>query len=284
MHFFAQNVCECRLFCKVVNMKAFFEVHLRLVITVWMILIAVLSLLYLMNFMKFDSLMSNVVSSKLDVISSSLETSILKADRLGIPLKSANNVSDLMEKAKQRDKNVTSIDVIDLQGKVIFSTDRASASLFPNSEVSRRALKSSDKNWNLSTDLYLYSGMQLFDGFDSLIGSVIITYDKSSFFGIYSYVQLHLLEMTIFIFLFFALIVLLIIQFGFGDVTNIIRLIQVHSDGREEETPLVVKGSISSVFADQIEQSKKMKSQVVQELEEAQELSKEPSTVKGRLL
>ncbi|MFT2111735.1 hypothetical protein [Marinomonas sp. 2405UD68-3] len=263
-------------------MKALFEVHLRLVITVWMILIAVLSLHYLMNVMKFDSLMSNVVSSKLDVISSSLETSILKADRLGIPLKSATNVSDLMEKAKQRDKNVTSIDVIDLQGKMIFSTDHVSSSLFPNGEVTRRALKSSDKNWNLSTEVYLYSGMQLFDGSESLIGSIIITYDKASFYGVYSYVQLHLLEMAIFIFLFFAVIVLLIIQFGFSDVTNIIKLIQVHSDGREEETPLVVKGSISSVFADQIEQSKKMRSKVVQELEEAQSLSEESSILKGK--
>ncbi|WP_191601257.1 hypothetical protein [Marinomonas algicola] len=262
-------------------MKAFFEVHLRLVITVWTILISVLSLLYLMNFMKFDSLMSDVVSSKLDVISSSLETSILKADRLGIPLKSANNVSDLMDKAKQRDQNVSSIDVIDLKGNVIFSTNRASGLPFPDSEVVRRALKSNDKNWNLSVDLYLYSGMRLFDGFDNLIGSVVITYDKASFYGVYSFVQLHLLEMTVFIFLFFALIVLLIIQFGFGDVTNIIKLIQVHSDGREETTPLVVKGSISSVFADQIEQSKKMKIKVVQELESVQGLADDSSATKG---
>lgn len=44
-------------------MRAFFEVHLRLVITVWVILMSVLGLLYLMNYMKFDSLMSGVVSS-----------------------------------------------------------------------------------------------------------------------------------------------------------------------------------------------------------------------------
>lgn len=231
--------------------------------------------------MKFDSLMSNVVSSKLDVISSSLETSILKADRLGIPLKSANNVSDLMDKAKQRDQNVASIDVIDLQGNIIFSTNNKSDSTFPNDEVIRRALKSNDKNWNLSADVYLYSGMQLFDGFDNLIGSVVISYDKASFYGVYSFVQLHLLEMTVFIFLFFALVVLLIIRFGFGDVTNIIKLIQVHSDGREETLPLVVKGSISSVFADQIEQSKKMKIMVAQELEDVQELAKETPITKG---
>ena len=63
------------------KMRAFFEVHLRLVITVWVILMSVLGLLYLMNYMKFDSLMSGVVSSKLDVISSSLDTSIKRVER-----------------------------------------------------------------------------------------------------------------------------------------------------------------------------------------------------------
>lgn len=62
-------------------MKAFFEVHLRLVITVWVILLSVLGLLYLMNYMKFDNLMSQVVSSKLQVISTSLESSIQRTER-----------------------------------------------------------------------------------------------------------------------------------------------------------------------------------------------------------
>lgn len=260
-------------------MKAFFEVHLRLVMTVWMILIAVLSLLYLMNFMKFDSLMSNVVSSKLDVISSSIETSIVKAERLGIPLKSANNVLYSMQKAKSRDENVTEIEVIDSQGKVVFSTNKNMTG-FINSDIARRALRSTDKNWNLSTEESLYSGIQIFDSFGNLSGSVIITYDKASFYNVYLLVRLHLLEMTIAIFVFFALIVLLVIRFGFGDVTNVIKLIQEHSEGKEGRSLSAAEGSISYAFAEQIRQSQEMRTRVAKELDDLQDLKEANSAKK----
>ncbi|MCE7658005.1 hypothetical protein [Vibrio fluvialis] len=87
-------------------MRAFFEVHLRLVITVWVILLSVLSLLYLMNYMKFDSLMSHVVSSKLEVISSSLANSVERVERLGIPYQSAKNLKQQIEQARVREPNV----------------------------------------------------------------------------------------------------------------------------------------------------------------------------------
>lgn len=222
--------------------------------------------------MKFDNLMSNVVSSKLDVISSSIETSIMKAERLGIPLKSANNVLDTMQKAKSRDDNVTEIEVIDSQGKVVFSTNKNTKG-FVDLDVARRALKSTEKNWNLSTDEYLFSGVQIFDSFGNLSGSIVITYDKSSFYGVYLQVRLHLLEMTIAVFLFFAAIVLLIIRFGFGDITNVIKLIQVHSEGKEEKSLPVEQGTISYVFAEQIKQSQEMKMKVAKELDDLQELN-----------
>lgn len=258
-------------------MKAFFEVHLRLVMTVWMILVAVLSLLYLMNFMKFDSLMSNVVSSKLDVISSSIETSITKAERLGIPLKSATNVLDSMQKAKSRDENVTEIEVVDKQGRIVFSTNEKVEG-FIDADISRRALKSTDKNWNLSTEDRLYSGIQIFDSFGNLSGSVVISYDKSSFYSVYLLVRLHLLEMTIAIFLFFALIVFLVIRFGFADITNVIKLIKDHSEGKEGQNLPVSKGTISYEFAEQIKQSQEMRIRVEKELDDLQDLDKGNAT------
>ncbi|WP_245546201.1 hypothetical protein [Marinomonas posidonica] len=247
--------------------------------TVWMILVAVLSLLYLMNFMKFDSLMSNVVSSKLDVISSSIETSIMKAERLGIPLKSATNVLDSMQKAKSRDENVTEIEVIDNQGKIVFSTDKK-ATGFINSDISRRALKSTDKNWNLSTEENLYSGIQIFDSFGNLSGSVVIVYDKASFYSVYLLVRLHLLEMTIAIFLFFAAVVFLVIRFGFADITNVIKLIQQHSEGKDSRSLSVTKGTISYEFAKQIKQSQEMQTRVAKELDDLQDLDKGSSAKK----
>lgn len=256
-------------------MKAFFEVHLRLVITVWVILLSVLSLLYLMNYMKFDSLMSSVVSSKLEVISASLENSVQRAERLGIPLQSANNVKEQIERARLRDPNVLSISIIDQQGNTVYQSSVGEASRPISDDVLRRALKSNEAKWTYSSDEDLYSGLQLRDGFDELSGSVVIEYDKSALYGLYAVVRLHLLEATVLIFLAFAVLVFVVIRLGFGDVTNVIKLIQRYLSGEKHVLEQAGQGVMSQNFAEQIKQSEKMKSYVADELERLSQLSKD---------
>ncbi len=266
-------------------MRAFFEVHLRLVITVWVILLAVLGLLYLMNYMKFDSLMSGVVSSKLDVISSSLDTSIQRVDRLGIPYQSADNLIEQFDLARERESDVTSISLIDNAGRVLVQTTElsASASNIPE-DVVRRALTSNEPRWLYSDDTRLFSGLQIFGDFENLTGSLVIEYDKTALFGVYALVRLHLLEATVVIFLVTALTVFFVVRIGFSDVANVFKLIHNYSSGEKpidgKSTP---DGSMSKSFADQIKQSEEMKAQVSAELERLQSLSKQypPKTKDG---
>lgn len=260
-------------------MKIFIEIHLRFVATVWLILMAVLSLLYLINYMKFDSLMSSVVSSKLEVISSSLESSILKAERLGIHLKSANNLPDLMERAKSRDVNVKLIHIIGNDGVVIYSTDSQLVGQKVEANLSKRALRSTEANWMLATDKDLYSGLQLKDSFDELIGSVVIQYDKSSFSGTYAQVRLHLLEMTVGIFLIFSLVVFLVIRLCFGDISGVIHLIEQYTGGEKvTKTFDAPEGSLAFKLAEQMKQGEQMKAQVSSELDAIQTLKEKQKT------
>lgn len=259
-------------------MRAFFEVHLRLVITVWVILLSVLSLLYLMNYMKFDNLMSTVVSSKLEVISTSLENSVMRAERLGISLQSANNVKEQINKARLRDENVLAISLIDQQGKLLYQSNGQDQVRDIPLDVERRALKSNEAKWTYSNESELYSGLQLTDGFGDLSGSIVIEYDKSALFGLYAQVRLHLLEATVLIFLGAAIIVFLVIRLGFGDVTNVIKLIQGYSSGESKVLDQKGQGAMSESFAEQIKQSEKMKHLVTQELERVRGLSNEEQT------
>ncbi|TDO98021.1 hypothetical protein [Marinomonas balearica] len=257
-------------------MRTFFEVHLRLVITVWLILLSVLSLLYLMNYMKFDSLMSSVVSSKLEVISASLETSIKRAERLGISFQSADNVKEQIDRARHRESNVLSISLIDQQGGLVYQSRADEGEYVPVSQdVIRRALKSNEAKWTFSNDSELYSGLQITNSFGSLAGSVVIEYDKSALYGMYALVRLHLLEATILIFLVFSLVVFLIIRFGFADVANVIKLIHGYSSGEKKALDGAAHGSMSHNIAEQIKQSEKMKSYVSDELERINSLAKE---------
>ena len=255
-------------------MRAFFEVHLRLVITVWIILMSVLGLLYLMNYMKFDSVMSNVVSSKLDVISSSLKTSMERVDRMGIPFESADNLKDQFNHARTREPDVTAISLVDHNGELLIHSSNIHQGTHVPPEVLRRALTSNEVRWSYNNDAQLYSGLQTFDSFGNLSGSIVIEYDKSALFGVYALVKLHLLEATVVIFLTTALIVFLVVRLGFGDVAGVIDLIQKYSKGDKQLLDKAPPGTMSQTFADQIKQSEKMKAEVSAELERLKELSK----------
>ncbi|KDN27505.1 hypothetical protein VFDL14_21755 [Vibrio fortis] len=254
-------------------MRAFFEVHLRLVVTVWIILMSVLGLLYLMNYMKFDSVMSNVVSSKLDVISSSLKTSMERVDRMGIPFESADNLKDQFNHARTRESDVTAISLVNQNGELLIHSSSTQGTNVPP-EVLRRALTSNEVHWSYNNDAQLYSGLQTFDSFGNLSGSIVIEYDKSALFGVYALVKLHLLEATVVIFLITALIVFLVVRLGFGDVAGVIDLIQKYSKGDKQLLDKAPPGTMSQTFADQIKQSEKMKAEVSAELERLKELSK----------
>ena len=258
-------------------MKAFFEVHLRLVITVWVILLSVLGLLYLMNYMKFDNLMSQVVSSKLQVISTSLESSIQRTERLGIPLHSAHNLQTSFNKASTREENVKAVKLIDAKGDIVLQANTGDAVSLPQ-DVVRRALNSNEAYWLLSTEDTLFSGLQVKNSFDQLMGSIVIEYDKSAMYGVYAAVQLHLLEVTVVLFLISALIVLFAVRYGLSDVTNVIKLIHGYSThgvstNNPHKTSKLPSGEMTQKFAEQIIQSEKMKTHVSDEIDKIKSVS-----------
>ncbi|GGB82491.1 hypothetical protein GCM10011352_05400 [Marinobacterium zhoushanense] len=262
-------------------MKAFLEVHLKLVMTIWIIVASVLGLLYLMNYMKFSSLMSTVISSQLEVMSTSLERSIIRAEQLGLPLSEMDNLPELMQRAKGRDDQVSALYVIDPLGNVLFATDSKSLNAEYAPQILRKALNGDEPSWSLEKSDTLYSGLQLFDGTQQLMGSIIIAYDKSGYGNVVAQVKLHLLEMTLMIFGCFALLIFIAVRFGFGDVNDVFRLISSRLPKEQRhpasQQPQLKPGTMAYRFAEQIDQSNRLKAQLNQELDSVTSEIKRPS-------
>lgn len=140
-------------------------------------------------------------------------------------------------------------------------------------EVVRRALTSNEEKWLYSDNNQLFSGLQTFGGFGNLTGSLVIQYDKTALYGVYSTVRLHLLEATVVIFLVTALVVFFVVRVGFRDIANLFKLIHSYSSGNRPLEENATKGAMSESFAKQIRQSEDMKAQVASELEQLQALA-----------
>ncbi|WP_271272492.1 hypothetical protein [Aliamphritea hakodatensis] len=248
-------------------MRVFLEVHLKLIATIWAILISVLALLLLMNTIKFSGLMSAVVSSKLEVVTASIERSVIKAEQLGLPLQEMNNLSDLLVREKHRDPQIRAIHVVDRHGNPLFSSESAALSVTPDSLLIRRALFSEEAAWRLDEEHALYTGLQLFDATGGLTGSIIIDYDKSRYAADILRVNDRLLMMTLAVFLVFAVFIFLAVRLGFGEVNAIFHLLHAQRDEHAPPQPDNMKtDSLSYQFARQMEQREKIKSGVEQEL------------------
>ncbi len=248
-------------------MRVFLEVHLKLIATIWAILISVLALLLLMNTIKFSGLMSGVVSSRLEVVTASIERSVIKAEQLGLPLQEMNNLSDLLRREKHRDPQIRGIHVVDRHGQPLFSSEPEALSITPQSTLIRRALFSEEAAWRLDEEHALYTGLQLFDATGGLTGSIIIDYDKSHYAADILRVNNRLLLMTLAIFLVFAVFIFLAVRLGFGEVNAIFRLLHAQREKHAAPHPDSMKtDSLAYQFARQMEQREKIKSGVEQEL------------------
>jgi len=254
-------------------MKAFVEIHLKLIATIWIILVCVLGMLLLMNYMKFSSLMSSVVASQLQVISSSVERSIIKAEQLGLPLKEMQNLPVILARERKRESQINAIYVINSTGETLFQSITGETAAYTFSqEILRRALKGSETNWTAEDPDILYSGLQLLDATGQMMGNIIILYDKNGYQQTLNQVLLNLTTMTLLIFCVFALFIFLAVRLGFSDINNVLKVInrQLQPVQNFEESKTLKPGSMAFNFARQIEQSKKMKEHVARELAECE--------------
>jgi len=249
-------------------MRAFIEVHLKLIVTIWIILVSVLGLLVFMNAIKFSNLMSSVVSSQLQVMAGSLERSIVQSEKLGLPLREMNTLPGLLLKAQQRDENITNIAVISQQGEVLFTLTQPTWQGTPEQPaLLRRALKSSEPAWLMEQDEVLYSGLQLFDGTGQMIGSIVIDYDKYSYTSAVVQMRNRLLLMTALVFIGFASLIFIAVWLGLGDVKNVFALIQGQLNDSDDSPKKHARGVLVKQFAEQIELSRKVKGELGQELD-----------------
>ncbi len=256
-------------------MKAFIEIHLKLIATIWIILISVLSMLLLMNHMKFSSLISSVVSSELQVISSSLQRSIIKAEQLGLPLKEMQNLSVILDRERKREPQINAIYIINSNAKVLFkSVTPAVDEIALSEEILRRALKGSETSWTAETPNTLYSGLQLFDATEQMMGNIIILYDKSGFQQTLNQVLTNLITMSLLIFGVFALLIFLAVKLGFSDINNVLKVInrQLQDPHNLDRDNALKPGTMAFDFVQQIERSEKMKEHVSRQLAQCETL------------
>ncbi len=189
--------------------------------TVYTVLVIAMvsSLLLMMNYFKFQNILSNVTSSRLAVVNQTLEDSISNAVNLGLALDEIQISQSIIDRAKKSDKDIQSIDVFDANGQVLFSTRDGGNKTKIAAGVLEKLIKIKPANnvtneWNNTTDEAFVLGVTLYNSFDRAIGGIVLNYDKSQYNGQVAAMLKELLTATGFIL--FGAAILAFIGIGFG--------------------------------------------------------------------
>tara|TARA_B100000530_G_C15862191_1_gene449783 strand:+ start:287 stop:1063 length:777 start_codon:yes stop_codon:yes gene_type:complete len=146
----------------------------------------VLSLLLMMNYFKFQNILSDVTTSRLAVINKNLEDSINNAVNLGLALEEIQ-VGQLINRAKKNDKEIESIDVFDANGMVIFSTTFTFKGIKTQvpPKILNKVVKIKEPNvsndWSSNNNKYFVVGVTIYNSFDRAIGGIVLKYDKTQY-------------------------------------------------------------------------------------------------------
>lgn len=197
------------------------RLYLKLMLGSIAILLAVLSLLFLMNYMKFQNILSEVVSSRLQVIVATIGRSLSHANALGLKLTEMNDATVLLERAKALDTGIADISVTDTNGRILYSTQPALiGSVIEGHDRNPTGDKAPDSWYREGSDV-LTSGLTLRNAVDRPLGSVVLVYSKAGYNAVIHGVAGALLLGSAAIFAFFSVAMMLAARFACRELTCI---------------------------------------------------------------
>lgn len=187
------------------------------------ILAMVLGLLLTMNYFKYGNILTDVTTSRLEVINKNLGFSLSRATNLGLALDELQFADTLLRRAKESDAAIREIQVFDINGRVLFSTGETTA----ESRVDERIVgllkptRTEDATeWVAHTTGQFVAGISLYNSFDRAIGGIVLRYDRAGYNTLVGGVLEKLVVVTGTLLAISALVALIGISFGFRELRH----------------------------------------------------------------
>lgn len=220
------------------------RLYLKLVVGSVAILSMVLSLLFLMNYMKFQNILSNVVSSRLQVVVATAGKSISSATAIGLKLADVNDVPVLLARAKALDDEIERISVVDTGGRILFSTDEGTIGTAVADETARVARAATQAAWSRESDSFLITGMNLRNAVDQPLGGIVLTYSKTGYNAVIDEMFGKLIAGSVVVFLLFGLLMMMFARIGCREISNVFGFVSAQMDEQRREAGLLAPGSV----------------------------------------
>lgn len=152
----------------------------RVALSVLIVLATALALTVSLNYYKFDKTLSRLLQSRYEFVLSDMRNTVETLLTLGLPLAELDGINTLLTDQALRDSQITSIEIFDPSGLVLFSTDPSfvgdlAASSWMESWRGEAVL------WNTVERDGNTVGLALSNSLGQVVGTLALRYDRRSY-------------------------------------------------------------------------------------------------------
>lgn len=191
------------------------KISSKAIISMILVLLIVMGLIFMMSYFKFQTTLSTLIQNRLTVASITMGESIESAIDLGLGLGEMSSAEEIISRAKRNDPGITSIQIFDDNGQILYSNQKEMAGTNVPSYVLQALEESDGRAWWLDRGDYFVNGVSLLNSFDQLIGGIVLRYPKDAYNAKVAAFASSLTRKSIVIFAGFALLAFIGIKSGF---------------------------------------------------------------------
>lgn len=152
-------------------------------LTIMSVVIFSIMLLNFVTYLKYDSILDNVVGSRFLVIADDLRQTVSNGLDLGLSLKELQTTQAVIEGVKKSDPQILSISVFAIEGgdtgKILYNTRHAGiGGSAPSVWINTLKSHASSKYWILNEDNVGSVGVTIVNNFKEPIGGIVVRYDQ----------------------------------------------------------------------------------------------------------
>lgn len=131
-----------------------------------------------LNYFKYRSTIGGIVKSRVLVVGRGIENSVQASLQVGMQFMELGTMNALLTREKTSDRLIRGIDVFDLSGQIIYSTDRPRVGEKVPSTWTESAERSKSTEWSVEGSDENVAGISLKNNFDLTVGFLAMRYSS----------------------------------------------------------------------------------------------------------
>ena len=149
-------------------------------ITFTAIIATVLITLAILSAFQHNALYSDLIRQRLSVVAQTSADSFQSVIKLGLPISTVRNASEILARAQQTDPQINAIHAFNPSGIIVKTTDPAQPRNVPQEVVQAQSLSDSGE-WSVESDTELFSGVNISNAQGATVASIVVVYPKRKF-------------------------------------------------------------------------------------------------------